>query len=68
MALFRMSLQTSLYHELAILIGALMLWGLSREAEFAVAFWTYMVLWAMHESARINVFFRGPPYQRRMAT
>lgn len=53
---FLHALQTSVYHELAILIGALMLWGLSREAEFAVAFWTYMVLWAMHESARINVF------------
>jgi len=53
---FGHALQTSAYHELSIVIGALIVWGLSRGAEVPVAFWTYLVLWAMHESARINVF------------
>ena len=53
---FAHALQTSLYHEISIVVGAVLVWTLSRQAEIPIGFWTYVVLWAMHESARINVF------------
>jgi putative photosynthetic complex assembly protein 2 len=51
------AVQTSLWHELAI-IGAgaaivYLTWGLPNQ----VGMWTFMVLWWMHQSAKLNVFF-----------
>jgi G3E family GTPase len=49
--------QTSLWHELAIIgSGAVIVyltWGLPNQ----VGMWTFMVLWWMHQSAKLNVFF-----------
>jgi len=53
---FLHALQSSLYHELSILFGAILIWQLEADAPMPVALWTYAVLWWMHESARINVF------------
>lgn len=50
------ALQTSLHHEVSILVGALLVWQVEGDAPLPVALWTYALLWWMHESARINVF------------
>jgi putative photosynthetic complex assembly protein 2 len=51
------AIQTSLWHELAIIgSGAVVVyltWGLPNQ----VGMWTFMVLWWMHQSAKLNVFF-----------
>jgi putative photosynthetic complex assembly protein 2 len=51
------AVQTSLWHELAIIgSGAVIVyltWGLPNQ----VGMWTFMVLWWMHQSAKLNVFF-----------
>ena len=53
---FRLALQTILYHELAIICGALAVvwicWGQPNQ----VGAWTYLLLWAMRQSAKLNVF------------
>lgn len=53
---FGHALKVSLWHELAIVVsfGAILLltWGsLNR-----IGIWTFLILWWMHESARLNVF------------
>jgi putative photosynthetic complex assembly protein 2 len=51
------AVQTSLWHELAIIFSAgvvvYLTWGLPNQ----VGTWTFMVLWWMHQSAKLNVFF-----------
>jgi putative photosynthetic complex assembly protein 2 len=53
---FGHALQASLYHEVAILVSAAIVVGVTRGGANQVGTWTFMVLWWMHESARINVF------------
>jgi putative photosynthetic complex assembly protein 2 len=53
---FRLALSTSIYHELAIVAAAaLMLW-LTWGAANAVGTWTYLILWLMRWSAKLNLF------------
>lgn len=53
---FGHALQTSLYHEMSILAsGGLCLW-LTWGAPNQIGLWTFLILWWMHESARLNVF------------
>jgi putative photosynthetic complex assembly protein 2 len=51
------AVQTSLWHELAIIFSAgivvYLSWGMPNQ----VGLWTFMVLWWMHQSAKLNVFF-----------
>lgn len=53
---FLHALQANLYHELSIIatLGVILVltWGQPNQ----VGLWTYVVLWWMHESARLNVF------------
>jgi putative photosynthetic complex assembly protein 2 len=53
---FLHALEVSLYHEIAIAVTAAFIvitsWGEPNQ----VATWTFLVLWWMHESARLNVF------------
>ena len=53
---FGHALGVSLWHELAIVasfvVVAAMTWGGANE----VGLWTFVILWLMHESARLNVF------------
>ncbi len=50
------ALQASLYHEISILISlGLCLW-LTWDAPNHTGLWTFLILWWMHESARLNVF------------
>ncbi|MGD2019451.1 MAG: putative photosynthetic complex assembly protein PuhE [Thiohalocapsa sp.] len=57
---FRLALSTSIYHELAIVAAAaLMLW-LTWGAANAVGTWTYLILWLMRWSAKLNLFLGVP--------
>ncbi|WP_295541831.1 putative photosynthetic complex assembly protein PuhE [uncultured Thiohalocapsa sp.] len=57
---FRLALSTSLYHELVIVAAAgLMIW-LTWGAVNAVGAWTYLILWLMRWSAKLNLFLGVP--------
>ncbi len=53
---FGHALKVSLWHELAVAgtFGAILL--LTWDGMNSVGLWTYVILWWMHESARLNVF------------
>ena len=51
------AVQTSLYHELAIIGAAIAVVWLTSGGANQVGTWTFMVLWWMHQSAKLNVFF-----------
>ncbi|RFC64951.1 DUF3623 family protein [Fulvimarina endophytica] len=51
------AVQTSLYHELAIIVAAVAVVWLTWGAPNQIGMWTFMVLWWMHQSAKLNVFF-----------
>lgn len=53
---FKHALQVSLWHELAIVVSAGALWIAAAPGSNQVGFWAFVILWVMHESARINVF------------
>ena len=53
---FGHAIQTSLWHELAIIAAALVVGALTWHQPNRVGFWTFMVLWWMHQSAKLNVF------------
>ncbi|MBP0614867.1 putative photosynthetic complex assembly protein PuhE [Jiella mangrovi] len=50
------AVQTSLYHELAIIVAAVAVVWLTWGAPNQIGMWTFMVLWWMHQSAKLNVF------------
>ena len=54
------ALRTSLYHELAALAGGVLVFALTYGKPNQIGFWTYVVLWWMHQSAKLNVFFGVP--------
>jgi len=53
---FGQAIQAVLWHELAIVVGAALVVAASWGGENQVGTWTYMILWAMRESAKLNVF------------
>lgn len=53
---FRAAVGTLLYHEIALAGGALLVLTLTWQAANRVGLWTYLVLWVMRTSAKINVF------------
>ena len=57
---FIQAVNTSLYHELAAAAGAGLLIVLTYGQPNTVALWTYLILWLMHESAKLNVFLGVP--------
>lgn len=50
------ALQTVLHHEVALLLLAAMVFGLSWKQPNQTGWWTFAVLWAMRQSAKLNVF------------
>ncbi|MBA4284902.1 MAG: photosynthetic complex assembly protein 2 [Xanthomonadaceae bacterium] len=52
----RYALEAVLHHELALLAGALLVAGITRDAINSTGFWTYMILWTLRSSAKLNVF------------
>ena len=53
---FGHAVQTSLYHELAIIVCAVVVVAVTWDAPNQIGMWTFMVLWWMHQSAKLNVF------------
>jgi len=53
---FGHAIQASLYHELAVLLLAGLVMILTRGSPNQFGLWTFIVLWWMHQSARLNVF------------
>ena len=53
---FGHAIQTSLWHELAIIASAIAITACAWGGKNQVAVWTFMVLWWMHQSAKLNVF------------
>ncbi|HEV7438828.1 MAG TPA: putative photosynthetic complex assembly protein PuhE [Methylobacterium sp.] len=53
---FRAAAATSLWHEGAIVAGAVAILGLTWGEPNRFALWTYLVLWGMNLSARLNMF------------
>ena len=53
---FLHAIQTSLWHELAIIASAAIVVALTWHAPNQVGTYTFMVLWWMHQSAKLNVF------------
>lgn len=53
---FGHAIQTSLWHELAIIAAALAVFALTWGEPNQIGLWTFMVLWWMHQSAKLNVF------------
>jgi putative photosynthetic complex assembly protein 2 len=53
---FGHAIQASLYHEIAILLLAAFVVGVSWDSPNRFGAWTFIVLWWMHQSARLNVF------------
>ena len=58
-ASFRRS-RTSVYHELAAILGAVALVALTYGQPNRIALWTYIILWLMHSSAKLNLFLGVP--------
>lgn len=54
---FGYAAETILYHEMALVVLALLVWAVTRGGENQVGLWTYLVLWAMRQSAKLNVYF-----------
>jgi putative photosynthetic complex assembly protein 2 len=57
---FRLAVETSLYHELAIVGFGVLLFALTWQAPNAFAAWSFLVLWLMRWSAKLNLFFGVP--------
>ena len=53
---FRYALRTILHHEFALIAGAIAVFLLTREGGNQVGLWTFVILWAMRQSAKVNVF------------
>ncbi len=51
-----LALQTVLHHELALLVLAGAVLAVTWGAPNQTAWWTYVILWAMRQSAKLNVF------------
>jgi putative photosynthetic complex assembly protein 2 len=57
---FVAAVRTSLYHELAIVICAVGLVALTWDQPNQIGVWTFLILWWMHTSAKLNLFFGAP--------
>jgi putative photosynthetic complex assembly protein 2 len=52
--------QAIIYNELATLTGAVLIFVATAGSPNRVALWTYLVLWSMRLSAKLNLFFGVP--------
>jgi putative photosynthetic complex assembly protein 2 len=53
---FRAALSAILWHELAIIGGALLIAAVTWGAPNQVGFWTFIAFWVMRQSAKLNVY------------
>ena len=52
--------RTSLHHEIVAILGGAALFAVTYDEPNRVAPWTYLVLWTMHESAKLNLYLGVP--------
>ena len=52
----RFAFQTVLHHELALVFLALAVLAVTSDAPNQTGWWTYVILWTMRQSAKLNVF------------
>jgi putative photosynthetic complex assembly protein 2 len=57
---FRESAATLIAHEIAIAATALAIWLLVRGGENFFGLWTFLILWVMRLSTKINIFLGAP--------
>jgi putative photosynthetic complex assembly protein 2 len=57
---FRHAAEAVLYNELALLAGAALVLAVTWAAPNRLALWTYLVLWVMRLSAKLNLFLGVP--------
>lgn len=57
---FREAFDTLSFHEFAILAAGIVMIGVSAGALNAVGTWTFLTLWSMRISAKLNLFFGAP--------
>ena len=57
---FGHAVQTILYHELATLVAVLLVCALTWSAANPYGLWTFLVLWSMRVSAKLNLHFGVP--------
>lgn len=60
LARFAQAVAASAWHEIAALLGAAVIFALTYDQPNRVALWTYLVLWLMHSSAKLNLFLGVP--------
>lgn len=53
---FAQGVRASLWHELGIIITAALLWWISHESANQMGLWTFVLLWVMRWSAKLNIF------------
>lgn len=53
---FGHAIAVNLWHEVAIIVGGGLIAWLTWDANNRLGLWTYLLLWSMHLSARLNVF------------
>lgn len=53
---FGHALMVSLWHELAIVVSFVVILAMTWGGANEIGLWTFVILWWMHESARLNVF------------
>jgi putative photosynthetic complex assembly protein 2 len=56
---FRAAAQTMAYQEIAYIAGAVLVYALTSDGH-QFGFWTYLLLWAMHTSGKLNMFLGVP--------
>ena len=54
------AVRTSLYHELVIIAFAIAIVAITAGQPNQIGVWTFFVLWWMHSSAKLNLFFGVP--------
>jgi putative photosynthetic complex assembly protein 2 len=54
---FTQAVAAIIWHELAILASALLIVGITWNAPNQIGLWTFLVLWSMRTSAKLNLFF-----------
>lgn len=57
---FRQAFDTLSFHEMSILAAGAVMMGLTYGSANEVGTWTFLVLWAMRISAKLNLFFGAP--------
>jgi len=57
---FCLAIGTSLYHEIGVIVGGVTLLALTAQTPNPLAAWTFIVLWAMRWSSKLNVYLGVP--------